>query len=342
MYKLKYSYTTRDAAWLPIFIIAVSLCYSFLFSVVITKIAAANGATTEAEVMAFAALPWVNVINMLLGQIFSLLTYFIYAVINGKKAFTASTIKGQFRLYPILITMLITAVCVFGFNYFISIVDVGLVALTGEALVGTAIPTSAIGYIVVVIVFAVLPAFVEELVYRGVVFNGLKKSYKPVASILLSAFLFAMMHLNIHQFIYQYIMGVILACLAHFTGSILYSIVFHLINNFLVVTLSYLVPNIFVVSNMSALNIILIIFGALLASAAITGLFILLCKIVKKYKTEAVIPEEKTEQEQLIENSKGLSEYEIRQLNPTKIKDKTLITILTISLVVLWIATVFG
>ena len=342
MFKLKYSYTARDSALLPFFIMAVSVCYSFLFTLVVSKVAIANGATTEAEITAFASLPWVNVINMLSGQIFSLATYFVYSIINGKKTFVASTVKGKIRLFPILMTMLITAVCVFGFNYLIAIVDIGLVALTKEPIVGTAIPTSVIGYIVVVIVFAILPAIVEEFIYRGVVFNGLRKTHKPVAAILLSALIFTLMHLNIHQFVYQYIMGVILACLAYFTGSILYSMVFHLVNNFLVVTLSYYAPNIFTVSSMSGLNISLIIIGAILAAGAITGLFICLHRLVKKYPTHAVIPEEKSEQEQLIENSQGLSEYEIRQLNPTKVKDKTLILILTLSLAALWLLSVLG
>ena len=48
------------------------------------------------------------------------------------------------------------------------------------------------------------------------------------------------------------------------------------------------------------------------------------------------------EKEQLIENSKGLSEYDVRQLNPTKLKDKTLIIILTIAITALWLIQVLA
>jgi hypothetical protein len=82
--------------------------------------------------------------------------------------------------------------------------------------------------------------------------------------------------------------------------------------------------------------------GAILAAGAIVGLFILLYRLVKKYPTHATIPEEKSEKEQLIENSKGLSEYDVRQLNPTKLKDKTLIIILTIAITALWLIQVLA
>ena len=259
-----------------------------------------------------------------------------------EKTFTASTIKGKFRLYPILTTVLITAVCIFGFNYLISIVDMGIVSLTGNPLAGVEVPTSVIGYIVVIISFAIVPAIVEELIYRGVVFNGLNKTYKPAVSILLSALIFALMHFGVHQFVYQFIMGVILAALTYFTGSILYGIIFHMINNLTVVSLSYFAPNIFTVNNINALKIALIIIGALLAIGVIIGLFVLLYRLIKKYPTHAEIPEEKSEKEQLLENSQGLSEYDIRQLNPTKIKDKTLLIILTITITVLWLAQIFA
>lgn len=342
MFKIRYSYTARDSALLVLFIMAVSVVYSFLFSLIVTKIALSNGAKTQEEIMAFASLPWVNVINMFLGQVFSFGTYFIYSVVNGKKTFDASTVKGKIRLYPILVTMLITAVCVFGFNYMITLVDYSIFSLTKIEVAATAIPEGFGGYIVVVIAFAIIPGIVEEFIYRGVVFNGLKRSMKPVYAILLSALIFTLIHLGIYQFVYQFIMGVILACLAYYTGSILYSMIFHVTNNFLVVTLSYFAPQIFSISNMSAGIVTLVLFGAIATAGVIVGLIILLKNLIKKYPTAAEVKEEKSEQDQLIENSEGLSEYDIRQLNPPKMKDKTLVIILVSVLIVLWFATVLA
>ena len=341
MYKLKHSYTARDAAFLPLIIIATSLIYSFLFSLVITKVAMNNGAATDSEITKFASGEWVNIINMFASQIFSIGAYLIYSIFNGKNVVTSSTIKGKIRLYPILLVIAITTVCIFGFNYLIYVFDLSLLKITGVTQSTVAVPQSAIGYILVLITFAIIPGITEEFIYRGVVFNGLKKSSKPHIAIILSALIFALMHLSIYQFLYQFIMGLILATICYYTGSIFYAMIFHVLNNAIVLTFSYFAPNIFVVSNVSALNVVLIILGAMLASAAIVALFIVLKKVVKRYPTQAEVIKEKSEKDQLIENSQGLSEYDMRQLNPPKLKDKTLLTVLICALVVLWIASSF-
>ncbi len=341
MFKLKYSYSTKDAAALPLIIVAVSIVYSFLFSFVVTKIAMGAGCTTADEVAAYAALPWVNVINMFLGQAFTVGAFFVYSAYNGKKTFEATTIKGKFRLFPILIVMAITAVCIFGFNYLIALVDYSIFSLTDISQDGVAVPQSVIGYIIVVVVFAVVPAIVEEFIYRGVVFNGLRKTFKPWVSIVLSALIFTLAHFNVYQTVYQFIMGIIMATICYFTGSIIYSMIFHLMNNFLVVTLSYFVPKLFVVGDMSALVIFLIILGALVASGIIVGLFFLLSKLVKKTPTAAAIVEEKTEKEQMLQSSEGLSEYDIKQLNPPTLSNKGWTILTIVVFVALWIITNF-
>ena len=38
MYKFKHSYTARDAAFMPLIIVATGIVYSFFFSLVITKL----------------------------------------------------------------------------------------------------------------------------------------------------------------------------------------------------------------------------------------------------------------------------------------------------------------
>ena len=66
---------------------------------------------------------------------------------------------------------------------------------------------------------ALLPACVEEFMFRGVIFQTYKKS-KMLPAILLSGFLFGCMHMNLNQFIYAFALGVYLAFLVEATGSI--------------------------------------------------------------------------------------------------------------------------
>ena len=69
-------------------------------------------------------------------------------------------------------------------------------------------------------VVAVTPALCEELIYRGVLFRGYRKSGVFVA-MLLTAFLFGMMHMNLNQFSYAFVLGFIFALIREITGSIL-------------------------------------------------------------------------------------------------------------------------
>lgn len=342
MYNFKYSYRTKDSAILPLLLVAVSLIYSFIFSLAVAKVAMVNGATTEAEISAFASLPWVTVINMLLGQVFIIGTYIIYSLVAGKDMAVASTVKGKFQWLPFLVVIAMSVVCLFGFNYLVAVIDTGISNITGKGVSAVEVVGGFGGLVLSSFCFAIVPAIVEEFVYRGVVFNGLKTSFKPVTAILLSALIFMLMHFNIYQTFYQFILGVVLSLICYYTGSILYSIVFHMLNNFMVVLFAYVAPNLFVVSNMSAPIMLLIVGGALLAAGALFGLFVLLKKLCQKYDTRAKVIEEKSEQEQTIENTEGLSEYDIKQLNikPQGYSKKLLWYVIAI-LVVMWIITNF-
>lgn len=87
----------------------------------------------------------------------------------------------------------------------------------------------------------VLPAVLEESVYRGVFYNEYRKVSLP-GGILLSGFLFGLMHLNLNQFSYAFVMGCIFAVVIEVTDSIVSTMVIHfMINGFSTVT-TYLLP----------------------------------------------------------------------------------------------------
>lgn len=97
-------------------------------------------------------------------------------------------------------------------------------------------------YLLSLISLTILPAICEELLFRGIILQGLK-SYGKVLSILLTGLMFAIFHMSIDQFIYPLIMGSLLSLIMYNENNILYSIIVHLVNNFLSVTLSYLQIN---------------------------------------------------------------------------------------------------
>ncbi len=97
---------------------------------------------------------------------------------------------------------------------------------------------------------AILPACVEEFMFRGVLFQTYKKS-KMLPAILLSGFLFGCMHLNLNQFIYAFALGVYLAFLVEATGSIFSSMLAHFTLNFTSVAMTFLLPKIYEVLDVS-------------------------------------------------------------------------------------------
>lgn len=71
----------------------------------------------------------------------------------------------------------------------------------------------------------------EEFVFRGVIYHGYRRSGRIVTAMLLSAVLFGLIHLNFNQMSYAVLVGVIGVLLIEGTGSIFYSIVFHVCVN---------------------------------------------------------------------------------------------------------------
>ncbi len=92
-----------------------------------------------------------------------------------------------------------------------------------------------------VLFMALLPACVEEFMFRGVLFQTYRKS-KMLPAILLSGFLFGCMHLNLNQFIYAFALGVYLAFLVEATGSIFSSMIAHFTLNFTSVMMTSALP----------------------------------------------------------------------------------------------------
>ncbi len=80
-------------------------------------------------------------------------------------------------------------------------------------------------------IFAWIPALCEELAFRGLILTGLQRRYRPRTAVLLSSFLFALLHMNVFQFIPTFLLGVVLASLTTRCGSIFPSILFHALYN---------------------------------------------------------------------------------------------------------------
>ena len=99
-------------------------------------------------------------------------------------------------------------------------------------------PLTTKNYFISIISLVLAPAIVEELIFRGLIFKGLKKHGK-FFSIFLNGIMFSIFHMAISQTIYPLLMGMVFAVIMYYENNIYYCITAHLVNNFLTLTLSY-------------------------------------------------------------------------------------------------------
>jgi membrane protease YdiL (CAAX protease family) len=82
------------------------------------------------------------------------------------------------------------------------------------------------------IAVAFIPAFVEELYFRGAMQKTLKNwSDKPVLAIVITAIVFSAFHFSYFGFLSRMLLGILLGFIYEYSGSIWLSILLHFINN---------------------------------------------------------------------------------------------------------------
>lgn len=79
-------------------------------------------------------------------------------------------------------------------------------------------------------VVALIPAVLEESVYRGVFYNEYSK-VDIKRAIVLSGFLFGITHMNLNQFIYAFLLGMVFSVVVEVTDSIVSSMILHFVMN---------------------------------------------------------------------------------------------------------------
>lgn len=92
--------------------------------------------------------------------------------------------------------------------------------------------------VMMVIATTICAPIVEETVYRGVLFHGLKSKQSVVKAALLSALAFMMMHMNPLQVVYQFALGVLAAFIVYRSGKLISSIILHAVSNALALVMS--------------------------------------------------------------------------------------------------------
>lgn len=89
-------------------------------------------------------------------------------------------------------------------------------------------------YIFIFISTCVIAPIFEELLYRGVLLNGLLRKYNFKKAIIYSSLIFAIAHMNLPQGINAFCIGIIIGIVYYYTKSLYICMLMHFANNFLV------------------------------------------------------------------------------------------------------------
>ena len=140
-----------------------------------------------------------------------------------------------------VITCVILGVVVFFLNVFASSFFNSIISFLGYSpnRTSSVVTEYPVWLLFVNIIFtAVLPGICEEIAHRGMILSS-SQAFGSFKAILISSFLFGLLHLNIEQFFYATLIGIFLGYLTHATGSIYPAMIVHFMNNALSVFLTF-------------------------------------------------------------------------------------------------------
>ncbi len=238
-------YSMKDSGIVYILVLLIPLVVGLLFSYISISIVQSMGVEfaegTNVINKLFEDYLWFAIPYVVLTQIVFLCIWLVYHP-AAKISYSATKVSfKKANIKTILLSIFVGIICVLGFIWLIEGCFGKLFDLMKPDTNSLELPLTNVGWLFVnLLLLGVVPAICEELLFRGVIFGGLRKSYSSTTSILLTGLLFAMMHQNIMQFIYPFILGCVLSAVMDKTHNILYPILIHMFNNFTTIIISYI------------------------------------------------------------------------------------------------------
>ena len=117
----------------------------------------------------------------------------------------------------------------------------------------------------------ILTPFAEEFVCRGAVYGGLRRKLGVVPSVIIGGIIFGLIHFNGWISLVMMFMGMIMCTVYEKTGSLVYPIILHMINNAMSMVSMYLGVG-FIVSDSDVVNAVLFVAAAGLIAFSCTRL----------------------------------------------------------------------
>lgn len=204
-----------------------------------------------------------------------LLVFFIYKFKNCRMDFKKQ-LKGifsQISFKNILIIVVLNILFSYGMIYVSQLVLYFIPDL--YSVFTFSLATQSIGFVDSLLSVVILAPIVEELVFRGIIFNKINEYFSLTAAVLVSSFLFGISH-EFGGMFSAFIFGVCMVILYLKTSNILVPIFAHFLNNLLSETIYYLDFNSILFSS----DIVIFIVSIL----AIVSAYLLFTSIVREWR----------------------------------------------------------
>ena len=163
----------------------------------------------------------------------------IYLIIIRKPAFSelASEKENEpIAIRDILIVILLSLVISIGLNYLLSYLGITGVSDTYNEVKSQ---LYAVDIYFGAFFYGICSPLVEEVLFRGIIYNRLKRVFPVSFSVVISALLFGVFHGNIVQGIYGTLMGLFIAVMYEKYRDIKVPVIIHMVANLGVYVLTY-------------------------------------------------------------------------------------------------------
>ena len=173
-------------------------------------------------------------VSIVLSQGSIVLPFLIYCIVKKENLFRMI----RFKKIKFKTALLAVAIAIFSYPVVV-VLNMISMFFVENAMMSVMPQVLEMGLIPGLILMAFLPAVVEETIFRGMIYNTYSKR-RPIIGILLSAFLFGLMHMNFNQLPYAIYLGIIMALVMEASDSIVAPMIVHFTMNGASSTLAFL------------------------------------------------------------------------------------------------------
>lgn len=179
-------------------------------------------------------------VSILITQGYLLLSAVVYMLVTKTSPFRDLHVgKYKISTFFLSIVLLITAAPMASWLNILS-------QFFAKNVTSTAIfqVTETVPFWLGILIIGFLPGLVEETLYRGIMLSAFRKR-SVLTGVLVSALSFGLMHMNFNQILYAIYLGLVFALVVEATGSLLSTMILHMLFNGVNTAYVYILPKLY-------------------------------------------------------------------------------------------------